>query len=239
MRTILLATDLDKTLLGDRDGLSRLNQMLMRLRANHSLKLVYVTARSIESYNELIQNESLLVPDGLITSVGTEIYTDLTSQKLSGWPNPAGWDVDFANGQIAALPGVTKQPAAEQRDYKISYYLEAGFPAASQVRQLLGNNYEVIYSGVKYLDVLPLGVHKGSALRHLSAVWGIDNRNVIACGDSANDISMIDGNKAIIVGNAKQELLEWLGSSDQPESYRATGHYAEAIIEGLNHFGIG
>lgn len=235
---ILLATDLDKTLLGDNQALQKINQIFSELRKNNKLKLVYVTARSIESYNELILNEALLVPDALISSVGTEIYVGEPMRKMPNWPSAINWDTGYINSHLANLPGLTKQPPTEQREYKVSYFLANNYPSLQEVRDILGGQCETIYSNAKYLDVLPRGVHKGSAVKFLADSWQIDHSNIIACGDSANDISMIDGNNAIVVGNAQMELLEWLSLSNQPKVYMATQPYANGMIEGLRHFGV-
>ena len=234
----MLATDLDKTLLGDSKALKKINKIFSGLREKNKLKLVYVTARSIESYNELILNETLLVPDALICSVGTEIYIRKSMRKMPNWPIAIDWDTEFINSHLANLPGLTKQPSTEQREYKVSYFLDNNYPSLQEVRDILGGQCEVIYSNTKYLDVLPKGIHKGSAIKFLADSWEIDHSNIIACGDSANDISMIEGNNAIVVGNAQMELLEWLSLSSQPKAYIATQRYANGMVEGLKHFGI-
>jgi hydroxymethylpyrimidine pyrophosphatase-like HAD family hydrolase len=97
---------------------------------------------------------------------------------------------------------------------------------------------DITYSNNKYLDILPKGVNKGSALRFLAKMWEINLNNIIACGDSGNDISMLQGNKAIVVGNAKSELLEWIHTENESDIYLAKREYAGGMIEGLKHYNV-
>jgi hydroxymethylpyrimidine pyrophosphatase-like HAD family hydrolase len=89
-----------------------------------------------------------------------------------------------------------------------------------------------------YLDIVPRGVNKGSALRLLADRWHIEAEDTIACGDSANDISMLKHNKAIIVGNAKEELLQWALQAGNGNIFLAKGFYAQGIIEGFAYYGV-
>ncbi len=50
---ILLVTDLDGTLIGNRAALLQFNQLASELRNKQKVKLVYVTGLSLESFDEL------------------------------------------------------------------------------------------------------------------------------------------------------------------------------------------
>jgi hypothetical protein len=57
------------------------------------------------------------------------------------------------------------------------------------------------------LDLLPLGVSKGWALKQLAARLGIDRKETMAIGDNWNDVEMLEwAGQAIMMGNAAQEL---------------------------------
>ena len=74
MKPFLFVTDLDDTLLGDDFALKALNVKLEQHRQQYQTKIVYTTGRSFDSYQILAKAKSLLTPDALLTSVGTEIY---------------------------------------------------------------------------------------------------------------------------------------------------------------------
>lgn len=236
MNHVLLATDLDDTLVGDDDATYRLNEILNLLRKNEDLKLVYVTGRSLELFNELQNEKSLLIPDALITAIGTEVYID--GENIIDWPNVEGWDMGSMKAVLAQYPSLTLQAVTEQRKYKLSYFLKDDEQLAKQIRETLKDYpIDVSYSMGLYLDILPRGINKGSALKFLAEKWVIEPANIFACGDSGNDISMLSNSNAIIVGNAKSELLDWADIQSR-YVYRAQGDYANGIIEGLSFYQI-
>ena len=76
MSPFLFVTDLDNTLVGDDAALILLNRELEKHRQQYHSKIVYATGRSLYLYRLLAEAKSLLQPDALITSVGTEMYFD-------------------------------------------------------------------------------------------------------------------------------------------------------------------
>ncbi|MGH7241782.1 MAG: HAD-IIB family hydrolase [Candidatus Saccharimonadales bacterium] len=231
----MLATDLDGTLVGDDAALLKLNELLENLINAENLKLVYVTGRSQQHFEELRREKGLLEPHALVTAVGTEIY--INGKRLALWPDINSWDKKVVSNLLSKFDELEKQPDSEQRDYKISYYYEGTLDLIYEIQQALGWQYDVTYSGNKYLDILPAGINKGSAIEFLCSYWQVPITSVVACGDSENDTAMLDRYKAVAVGNANDKLLEWCKTSKNPEIYLARSGYAKGIIEGLKHFG--
>jgi sucrose-phosphate synthase len=65
----------------------------------------------------------------------------------------------------------------------------------------------LIYSHQAFLDVLPVRVSKGHAIRYLAYKWGLPLRNFLVAGDSGNDAEMLVGDtSAVVVGNHSPEL---------------------------------
>ena len=57
------------------------------------------------------------------------------------------------------------------------------------------------------LDLVPLGVTKGSALEHLAARLRIDRKETMAIGDNWNDVGMLEwAGQGIVMANAAEEL---------------------------------
>jgi Cof subfamily protein (haloacid dehalogenase superfamily) len=57
------------------------------------------------------------------------------------------------------------------------------------------------------LDLLPLGVTKGTALARLAACLGVDRKETMAIGDNWNDVDMLEwASQAVVMGNAAVEL---------------------------------
>ena len=59
------------------------------------------------------------------------------------------------------------------------------------------------FSKPNYLEIVPLGVHKAAALRHLTAILGLRLSQVAAIGDGLNDLEMLrEAGLGIAMGNA-------------------------------------
>ena len=63
------------------------------------------------------------------------------------------------------------------------------------------------FSKLKYLEIVPLGVHKAEALRHLTGIIGLALSQVAAIGDGLNDIEMLtEAGLGIAMGNAPEAV---------------------------------
>jgi sucrose-6-phosphatase len=241
----LLVTDLDHTLVGDDRSLAQLNQLLDRYRQTDGTKIVYATGRSKTSYQELAATKSLLAPDALIAAVGTEIYLNAATDNDPEWVEQLSinWHRDRIVAIASRFADLEPQPLAEQRPFKVSYYLSASVVAAvvPQLQELLlqqGLDAEIIYSGSKDLDILPRGGDKGQAVQFLRQRWQIDPLQTVVCGDSGNDISLFRYGKerGILVGNAQSELRLWHELHPMNYHYLAVAECAGGILEGLKYF---
>ena len=246
MRTVavcdlLLVTDLDNTLVGDRKALKQLNSSLEVLRSR--LKLTYATGRSLLSARKLQQVEGLLEPDGWATGVGSSLL-------WCGQPDPA-WDarllVDWDRPALADLfdpwDGLVPQDHHEQSSFKLSYNLlqplqgEAALAFEAKVHNTLqqhGQRAQVVFSSGFQLDLLPLAAGKGAVVAHLQQKLGLAEHQVLCCGDSGNDRSMLSGPWwGVMVSNATAELQAWWEQARSDTLVRATRPYAGAISEAL------
>ncbi|EPY1564967.1 Cof-type HAD-IIB family hydrolase [Raoultella planticola] len=60
-----------------------------------------------------------------------------------------------------------------------------------QLHAALGDMVTAVATGYGSIDLIIPGVHKANGLRILQQRWGIDNHEVVAFGDSGNDIEML------------------------------------------------
>lgn len=64
-----------------------------------------------------------------------------------------------------------------------------------------------VYSEANYLEILPPGVNKGTALRAVATRLGLERESIIAVGDNLNDLEMIEyAGMGIAMANAPDEL---------------------------------
>lgn len=62
----------------------------------------------------------------------------------------------------------------------------------ARVKAALGKNFSVYRSDPYFLEILPRGIDKAQSLEKLLQILNMDRKQMIACGDGYNDISMIE-----------------------------------------------
>jgi sucrose phosphatase-like protein len=229
----LFVGDLDETLLGDNKTLGELHDELQK---NHPLLLFAVaTGRSIASAKQAIAENFPIMPDLLITSVGTEIYRNGTLDMEYAAYLRKDWNPGEIRKILDSFPGLTLQEEENQGEFHISYYSGKERFSLVDVRHALKDAHcNIIYSHNKYLDILPAVASKGHAVSYLSRTLGINTDDIVVAGDSGNDEEMITaGFKGIVVGNFTDDLEKLRG---QENIYFAKGEYARGVLEGLKHF---
>ncbi|MEG0369147.1 MAG: HAD-IIB family hydrolase, partial [Hungatella sp.] len=60
-----------------------------------------------------------------------------------------------------------------------------------KVKAALGKNFSVYRSEPYFLEILPKGIDKAQSLARLLNILGLNQEQMIACGDGYNDLSMI------------------------------------------------
>jgi len=235
----LLITDLDDTLFGDGEAVSRFVERLTENRRRVAFGVA--TGRRLESALEALEEWGVPLPDLLVTSVGARIhYGGGSPVEDQAWTHHIDhrWQRDELLEVVAELPGVELQDAAEQLPQKLSLDVDAEkLPPRSEVRRLLrqaGLRANLIYSHAKHLDFLPMRASKGHAIDHLLDTWGFEPHRVLVAGNSGNDAEMIEGDRlGVVVGNYSPELERLRG---KPRVYFAHAEHADGILEGAEHF---
>lgn len=236
-----LITDIDNTLLGQRDGHEAMVEWLIE-NVGYSLFGI-ATGRSIESAIDILRKNRIPIPDVMITSVGSEIHYGIRRIPDSGWANHIRhqWRRDDVLKAMQAIPGLRLQTEENQREFKISYLVDAAsMPAVEEISRHLRQYRlpaQVIYSHGKFLDVLPVRASKGHAIRYLSYKWGLPLDRFLVAGDSGNDTEMLTGDTlAVVVGNHSRDLAPLKGL---PRIYFAEASHAFGILEGIRHYRFG
>lgn len=237
----VLFTALDNTLIGSREAINRYLDAIKHKPENVALGIA--TARTLESSLNLLEKNNVPVPNILVTSVGTEIHYRRSDGRLTrdgAWREQLNyrWDRDALMAILKELPGLRLQAQKQQREYKISYHRNPDKgPTVAEVKKLFRNNdlhAKVVVADGKYMDVLPIRASKGLALRYISMRWGIPLDHFLVVGDSGNDEEMLQGDTlAVAAGTHSPELDRLQGT---PRILFAKGRYADAIIEGIEHY---
>jgi sucrose-6-phosphatase len=247
MKPFMFVTDLDSTLVGDDAALLKLNQKLSQHRQLYGTKIVYATGRSPMLYRELAEEKNLLRPDALVSSVGTEIYIEESETPDAEWSArlEQEWNITIVLDVASAITELKVQLNLEQRPFKVSFFLKEN--VAEKVLQKLESelqkralNIKMIYSSGIDLDIVPSRSDKGQAMQFLRKKWNFVVEQTVVCGDSGNDIALfaVGQERGILVGNAREELLEWHNENPADYRYLAKNICSGGILEGLNYFGF-
>jgi sucrose-6-phosphatase len=239
----LFATDLDGTLLGNPESAQRFKDAWESVPRNKRRCLVYNSGRSVKDTLSLIAARKLSQADYIIGGVGTEFHDATTPGIVPEFVAQfgEGWNLPLVEEIVGTTPGVERQPPEFLHPYKSSWYLHRA--TREQIEALkhrlneVGLHVTVVYSSLRYLDVLPSRADKGNALAWLCQRIGVPLDAVLVAGDTGNDSSMflLDGVKGIAVENAQPELLE---AVVKLPVFVATRVMADGVLEGLKHFGV-
>lgn len=235
----LLVCDLDNTLTGCRDATAQFARMVA---SKPDLAFGIATGRSLVEAQRILREWNLPQPDVLITSVGSEIYWQQNARFVEDrsfvHSDDVGWQPDRIDALLGDIADVVPQSDIEQRHYKRSYF--ASSDKAEVICTTLaeaGIAATVYFSHDRLLDILPSTAGKGAALKYVAKAMSISWSNVIAAGDSGNDLDMIsDCANAIVVANAEQVLL---ALRDRPNVMLTRAPYAGGVIEGLRCYFVG
>ncbi len=234
---LLLATDLDGTFLA---GSASARRKLYRTIAAHDeLFLVWVTGRGLESVLPLLADPALPRPDYLICDVGATVVRVADMQPVQ--PIQCSIEGRWPGEQVVAqamsmFDGLLRQDVPQQR--RCSYYCEPALLA--QLRPQIetvaaGLDCVVMYSADRYLDILPRGVDKGSAITALVGQLGVHPGRVLVAGDTLNDQAMYGiGFAGVCVGESEPALLA--RTRGLPRVFHASKPGCGGILEAIRHF---
>jgi len=263
----MLVSDLDDTMFGDDEASLDFKDFWERDARLRGSCLVYNTGRALDKWLSLWREKSwcLAAPDHLITAVGTKVF-EAAPDSFQGWELDQefaakldeGWNLEkVRDAAYKALKAAGKErmhfrPPDEQNEHKVTCGVRVD--VIEKIKEIIARTLEkekvsaqLIVSGRgdwRFLDIVSKRAGKLAALQYVRKKQGFTHSQTIACGDSGNDKDMLSGqNRAICVGNAEEELKQWLQSEKREQAgvgklYVARSDRARGILEGLKHFGF-
>ncbi|PPF56017.1 HAD family hydrolase [Clavibacter michiganensis] len=229
----LLVCDIDGTLVGDTAASSRFRRWLGE---RPQVVFAVATGRRLHDALETLRLAGLPSPDVVICSVGSEVF----------WRAPDGitylededrqthlllWPRERLRERLDKA-GVVGQGLEAQRPSKLGYYVKNATDFERAQEAVLGLPHTMIWSHGMYLDVLPQGVNKASAVQHVGVALGVAAGATVVAGDSANDREMLAHfPNAVLVANWTDGLR-----SDPALShvYVSSRPFADGVIDGAN-----
>ena len=231
MKTILLCSDLDRTLIpnGAEPESPRARPIFAHLTAHPKLRLAYVSGRDKRLVKKAIKEFDLPDPDFVIGDVGTTLYHLVGGRWLfnEAWQDEIGKDWHHhGRDDITALLADMEdddfhlQDPQKQARFKISYFTPpADDPQALKkaiatrledhniAANLIWSRDDAEQRGL--LDILPRRANKLAAIRFLMQAEQLDESSVVFAGDSGNDLdALTSGMPAILVHNAAEDVRQ-------------------------------
>lgn len=215
----LLALDLDGTLLNENSEISETNAEWVRHAVEAGVTVCVSTGRGFVSALPIAEQLGLDTP--MITVNGGEIWSKphtlhrrilLDSDKVMKLHELAQKykDTWFWGYTVEGI--YNKELWVEDtlaRDWlKFGYYTE-DLPILGEILQEIQTweGLEITNSSPYNIEINPLGVSKASALMEVCKMLGYDMSEVVAVGDSLNDIAAIRASGlGIAMGNAQDEV---------------------------------
>ena len=215
----LIALDLDGTLVNEEGEVSQANAAAVKKAKESGIHVVLSTGRSLSRCRDIA--ESLGRSSYIVTINGGEIYDhefNLVDQnKLEQKHVERLWELKDEHGLYfwsSTVQGLynTQNPF----DKKILDYdwLKFGFDIEDDdVRQVIldelnaNEDLEVTNSSPTNIEINPIGVNKAAALLKVCDWLDIEMDQVMAVGDSMNDMAMIkEAGLGVAMGNAQDAL---------------------------------
>ncbi|WP_088101969.1 Cof-type HAD-IIB family hydrolase [Halalkalibacter urbisdiaboli] len=138
---------------------------------------------------------------GIHTYVGDTIVTEKANEYSDVEAHLTGLPIVIADLKEAVTEPVVKVLMLEAPEHLI--------PVEEKLKQQLGEELSIMRSKPFFLEFMPAGVSKGTSLAHLIEQLGITREEVIAMGDSYNDLEMIEfAGLGIAMGNAPDDIKE-------------------------------
>lgn len=218
-RIKLIALDMDGTLLDQNGEIPLENRQAIQEAQEHGIHVVLSTGRSIATCKE--HAESLLLNSYLVTVNGSEIWDwkgnlierNLVELEHIQWL----WELTQKH-KVKTWATSSERLWLDQmpEDLSTSQWLKFGFHIEEDtIRELIikelhtRNCFEVTNSSPVNIEVNPLGINKAKGLQKVCELLQITMDEVMAVGDSLNDISMIDqAGIGVAMGNAQEVVKE-------------------------------
>lgn len=215
----LLALDLDGTLLNDRSEIGKANAEWVGRAAEAGMTVCVSTGRGFVSALPFAEQLGLRTP--MITVNGGEIWTKpheihrrtlLAADKVMklhaiAEKHPDAWFWAYTTEDIYNKERwVDDTPS--RRWLKFGYYTE-DLPLLASIREQVRGieGLELSNSSPYNIEVNPAGVSKATALMEVCRLLGYDMSEVVAVGDSLNDIEAIRAaGLGVAMGNAQDEV---------------------------------
>jgi hypothetical protein len=231
----LIALDMDGTLLNEEKEISAANRLAIKDVEAKGIHVVISTGRSMATLRDLAK--SLSLSSYLVTVNGSEIWDEhgeLVERNIVH-NDLMTWMYDLSKTHKTGYWATsTERVFFDEMPEDLSTYqwLKFGYEIKDdKVRETILNElrsreaFEITNSSPTNIEVNAIGINKAKGIEKVCSLLGITMENVMACGDSMNDIAMIkEAGLGIAMGNAQdivKEAADWVTASNDEDGVAA------------------
>jgi HAD superfamily hydrolase (TIGR01484 family) len=215
----LLALDMDGTFLTEDKTVSNENRAAIEAAERAGVKVMFATGRGIQNVQAYIEDLKMEAP--IVTVNGSEVWaapgklhsrtlldTAIVSELHAIAMEYGTWYWAYAVSEIYNKERWVESIESQQQWLKFGYYYEEeAIILAIRSKLEAWDSLEITNSHPLNLELNPKGINKASGVRQVCEMFGYDMSQVIAMGDSLNDLSMIrEAGLGVAMGNAQDEV---------------------------------
>ncbi len=242
MRTYkCLALDMDGTVLDDEQRISETNQKWIHKALDAGITVMFATGRGIQSISPYIEEMGMSTP--IVAVNGSEVWESpktllkrhtVEQHMIKKLHELAAlhksWFWAYAVEGIFNVENWTDEYASKEW-LKFGYYEENARIREAILKEVQGwGNLEITNSHPNNIELNPLGVNKASGLKAVCQLLNISMSEVVAMGDSLNDLSMIQAaGLGFAMGNAQDAVK-------QAADHVAPKHTDNGVAYVIEHF---
>jgi 5-amino-6-(5-phospho-D-ribitylamino)uracil phosphatase len=231
MEIKLIALDMDGTLLNENHEITEANRQAIKEAQDRGIHVVLSTGRPIHHCRP--HADELGLASYLVTVNGSEIWDEkreLVERNLLK-TDRIEWMLKLAREHGATFWAIDTERSWHNEmpeDLYTVEWLKFGFNVDDDAaRELISNElkakgeFELSNSTLKNIEVNPIGISKAKGLEIVCSRLGIEMKNVMAVGDSLNDLAMIvEAGVGVAMGNAQEtvkEAADWVTASNEED----------------------
>lgn len=227
----LVALDMDGTLLNNKGQVSEANRKAINAAKDKGIFVVLSTGRSLLTSRE--HADSLELNSYLVTVNGSEIWDDqrelvernlVKSEhiewmwKLTQQHNTKFWAISTERNWHNEMP----EDLHQVNWMKFGFNIDDDETRAIIMKELQDKGeFEISNSTLKNIEVNSAGVNKAKGLELVCQRLGLEMKNVMAVGDSLNDLAMIKAaGIGVAMGNAQdivKESADWVTATNEED----------------------
>lgn len=227
----LVALDMDGTLLNPKGEISDANRQAIKEAQEKGVFVVLSTGRSLLTSRE--HADALKLSSYLVTVNGSEIWDEnreLVERKLMNTES-VEWMLGLAKQHKSGFWGISTEQnwynEMPEDLYSVEWLKFGFFIDDDQIRGIIFDElkkkgeFELSNSTLRNIEVNPAGINKAKGLGIVCSRLGIDMKNVMAVGDSMNDLAMIkEAGLGVAMGNAQaavKEAADWITATNEED----------------------